>query len=214
MDLLIIVASLAQIASAVWTFIFGSKAISEIRAGNARPTGIKLSTLLILCVAIIILIVSFIITSSILHPITVKPIGGVDITDYCKDLEYKTSGTITIMEKPVESCYSNIDLNSACDWQYKGENLYFELKNRNDPKSGACYDSPKKEHELGGIREMKGYCEDKHHQSFSNAVINKEDNNTWVCQIELNYTITCIFQYQNSHAEARKNDQGLWECVA
>jgi hypothetical protein len=127
-------------------------------------------------------------------------LGGVDLGTYCRSLHY---------EKNVadESCSSNIDLNKVCVWQY-GSGHSGQFANPSDLTSGNCYDS--KGVVVGGV-DMGGYCKDPR-QGYLGIPVASIVGNTWVCKQSINVTLACSWQYSRTDAQARKNDQNLWDC--
>lgn len=124
---------------------------------------------------------------------------GLDLARYCDSYGY-ANNTENV-------CYSNIDLDKACNWQYERADLHIVMGD--DPYSGECYDT--KENYVGGIDDMSGYCSDSFNQSASVKAALRDDK-TWVCQITIDHELACQWQYQSKSLVARKED-GLWKCL-
>ncbi|MEU6716220.1 hypothetical protein ABZ897_32550 [Nonomuraea sp. NPDC046802] len=130
-----------------------------------------------------------------------KRVGGVDISTFCNFYKY---GTVE-----QESCSSPINLTAACNWQYKDKHrdLIYRLNSPN-PRSAACYTADQTF--VGGIFDMKGYCEA---QYGSPSVVALAEGSIWRCRIKIDMQLACELTYQRSDVEARK-EGSEWSCYA
>jgi len=123
---------------------------------------------------------------------------GLDLAGYCDSYGYESNSE--------NICYSDIDLDRACNWQYERTDLHIVMSG--GPYSGDCYDA--KRNFVGGIGEMPRYCSDSFQRSTSVKAVVK-DGKTWVCQTTIDHDLACLWQYQSKNLVAREED-GLWKC--
>jgi serine/threonine protein kinase len=129
-------------------------------------------------------------------------LGGLDLGIYCTSLGYAGNNG-------VESCSSKINLDKACDWQHETIGLHFHLQKPTDPTTGTCLDA--QENPVGGIKDMSGYCQDQRN-GFLGMPEATTVGTTWVCEQKIDPTLVCMWQYDRTDVQARKNDTGLWAC--
>jgi hypothetical protein len=127
-------------------------------------------------------------------------VGGLDLAKYCDSYSYSQVDT--------EFCTSSIDLNNACNWQYKRTDLRIVLKS-NDPYSGKCYD--RQQRYVGGIKDMPGYCRETYQESIDVQAVVLEDR-TWACRAPINKSLACGWQYQTESLAAVEESEGIWAC--
>ena len=130
------------------------------------------------------------------------PLGGVDLAQYCKSLDYDTNDG----ENNEEFCSSNINLDEACNWQHERDDLHLTFNRDNDPESGFCYDSQKDQ--IGGIRDMLGYCKFENNSPDVKAEV---VNGDWTCRTRMDMGLVCSWQYEKRAVEARY-EEGTWQC--
>lgn len=133
-----------------------------------------------------------------------RQLGGVDLNRYCESLGYHEHNADV-------SCFSNLKMDAVCNWQYETTGLSFQLQNPIEPTSGNCYDS--QGNLKGGIRDMDGYCKDSHHDYLGMPEA-MAMGNEWVCEQKINVTLVCLWQFNRTDVQARKNDQGSWQCYS
>jgi hypothetical protein len=126
--------------------------------------------------------------------------GGVDLVRYCQFYQYDTNSG--------EHCTSRIDLDNACDWQHGSPGHELRFANPDDPLSGVCYDP--RDVSVGGIQDMPGYCKDRFDSVNASAAL--ADEQTWVCQTQIDMNHVCSWQYGAPGIEARQDD-GIWYCI-
>jgi hypothetical protein len=130
------------------------------------------------------------------------PLGGVDLAQYCKSLDYDTNDG----ENNEEFCSSNINLDEACNWQHERDDLRLTFNRDNDPESGICYDS--QEDQIGGISDMLGYCKFENNSPDVKAEV---VNGDWTCRTKIDMGLVCSWQYEKRAVEARY-EEGTWQC--
>lgn len=127
-------------------------------------------------------------------------LGGVDIAGYCDSYGFE-SGTD-------KNCFSKIDLNLACDWQYSqtGMRIVFTTSS---PFSGVCYTkSGKKMH---GIDNMDDYCKSLY-KSSSDVRGKPAGAKTWRCRTPVDMKLVCNWKWQKVDVVAREVEPGNWKC--
>jgi hypothetical protein len=164
----------------------------------------------IVAVAVFLLVL---VAGSIIAATTYKKLegGGLDLSKYCASLHY---------EEAVETAAGwycsgqpslKIDMTRACSWQYPKNNLTARTNNDKNPFSWRCYDL--QNHDIGGIKDMSGYCAS---QGYDKISYNVNSANDWYCKrqpkLNIDMTRACTQQYGRPDAQARKNDNNLWEC--
>jgi hypothetical protein len=127
-------------------------------------------------------------------------VGGLDLARYCESYSYSQVDT--------EFCTASIDLNSACNWQYKRTDLRVALK-PNEPYSGKCLDRQQKN--VGGIRDMSGYCAETYQGSIDVQPV-VMGGKTWACRARINKNLACGWQYQTENLVAVEESTGIWAC--
>lgn len=125
-------------------------------------------------------------------------VGGLDLAGYCRTIGYETNTQAL--------CLSRIDLDKACDWDHQRTDL--RIKMTGDLYSGICYD-PATGEEVGGIRDMTGYCQDDVDKRSIARIV---DNQAWFCQESINKNVACIVLYREEGLKARLDTNDTWYC--
>jgi hypothetical protein len=144
-------------------------------------------------------------------------LGGLDLIGYCSSIN---SGGAQVVNNTWECTANNsvINMTSACQWKYPGDNAQAVQNTQADPYSWSCYEettaSPTPAPQakaLGGLN-LIGYCESL---NSGGAVLN---NTTWDCTTNntpINMTAACQWSYPNESAEAvqdTSNNPYSWDC--
>lgn len=132
-------------------------------------------------------------------------LGGVDLNSYCRSLHYDE-----VIDD--SACFSDINMNAACNWQWKRTDLVARNEHPSNRDGWHCT-APKDPQwdNQRGINNMSGYCEDQNYYGQPEAQF-EQNMSKWVCQQKIDMTIVCIWQYSRRDIQASRNDAGLWSC--
>lgn len=207
MDWLSITANIAQIFGFVWTLAFGGYALHEVFSNRpgffGRINLPKINMSIFFFLTVVILLIAILVRMMTWSPLNnlfqAQASSGLDLEAYCTSLQYTA-------ESNNEFCFSYINLDLVCDWQYGGSGYTHHFDIPQDPNTAICYDP--EGHRERGISNMTDYCSHKYEGGVSEGVL---VNNVWECQMRINMTIACIWQYGIQNIQARENDQ-TWAC--
>jgi hypothetical protein len=114
--------------------------------------------------------------------------------------------------------HTSINIQRACQWQYKQSDVVDRLADYYDPSSWQCYAHEKK---LGGITNyLNGFCQSKHYTGVNSIHKNAYE---WQCLDKNNTLVSisvadaCQWYYQRNDAIdllVNFNDPNGWECWA
>lgn len=127
-------------------------------------------------------------------------LGGVDLAGYCVSYGFDSGSD--------QDCFSKIDLNDACDWQYSQAGMYIVFTSPS-PYSGVCY--TRKHKRLQGIDAMDEYCA-AHYKSSADVVSKPTGKRTWVCQTAVDMDLVCNWKWQKIDVVARRIGDANWKC--
>jgi hypothetical protein len=131
------------------------------------------------------------------------PRGGIDLQRYCETYGY---AQLEMKANRDAVCSSMVNLDEACDWEYRSTGLRLELKDPANPYSGVCLDREKRP--KGGISNMVGYCKSKAGTGSPAAVV---QDNIWTCQLKVVMNVACSWQYAEEGLTA-KLEENEWMC--
>jgi hypothetical protein len=141
-----------------------------------------------------------------------NPVGGMNLASYCSSQGSAGSPAYVVADSSTE-CVQKINLDLACS--YSNPNIAsqtFELPNPSDPYSGICI-NPATGSDLGGIKNMSGYCENLAIAiSVTATAEDPEYKNTWVCQVAINKNVACDKSYNNTTNMTAREVNGNWMC--
>lgn len=130
-------------------------------------------------------------------------LGGLDFNTYCQTFGYNAVTANNAF------CFSDTNLTAACNWTYPGQSSVVAVnQEKANPNTWVCYTHGNK---LGGLSNLSGYCHFEYHYGTSVASPQENGSNGWLCEQKIDLTIVCIWQFNTTDIQARKN-QGLWYC--
>ena len=135
-------------------------------------------------------------------------LGGISLTAYCSTLNPNS------MPSGAGQCAFRVNLNAACKWQYHRSDLHHQMP-ANNLYDAKCYTKTGQQ-VGGGITNMDGYCksmtEPKNANNATATIHNAYYKNEWACQIPVNMTVACEFEYKKDNLVARLDNSGNWAC--
>jgi hypothetical protein len=129
-----------------------------------------------------------------------KSLGGVDLAGYCGSYDFASGNG--------KKCFSKIDLNDACNWQYSQTGMRIAFTS-SSPLSGICY--TRNNEKLHGIDRMDDYCK-LHYRSSIDVASKPVGKRTWLCQTTVDMNLVCNWKWQKIDVVARRDDAGNWKC--
>lgn len=125
-------------------------------------------------------------------------IGGIDLAAYCQSYDFPGNDR--------EFCFSDIDLDDACDWQYEKTGLRMRMEH--GLYSGSCVD--RKGEPAGGIKDMSAYCLHRFARS-TDVEATAANAKTWMCRVAIDKDLACGWLYQKGGLAARQDGEE-WSC--
>lgn len=132
-------------------------------------------------------------------PRQTAPVGGVDLAAYCTSVGHDTNSEL--------SCFSKIDLDQACNWEYDRRDLRIRWTSK-DPTSGICHD-PRADKDLGGISNMSGFCKSRFGRTNVEAAV---PEGIWLCLEPINMDLACQHKHRMPELVGRRDANGIWHC--
>lgn len=150
---------------------------------------------------------------------TNQKLGGLNLDGYCQNLG---SGANAVVTNQVWTCGNGgtvIVLTSACQWQYRINNVSAQQDIPGNPYSWSCYESsvtptPTPQSSLGGLN-LNAYCASLGNQSQATTA-----NGAWYCvgsSQAIVLTSACQWQYKANNVTAVQgipNNVYSWSCYA
>lgn len=195
------IANFAQIASLLWTLIFGGYAIHEVWSRSSTAVRLPKVRIVVLLAVTVFLILSAAVVRLFTWAYLDSQPRSIDLQNYCTSLGYQENSQNAFCVSPLTAS----DLNAACTLQYGKQNETFHLRNPNDATTGYCEDASGKP---GHGLDLDKYCNTNRDGGTSEAVFTGK---TWQCQMKIDMEIACIWMYGTTNIQARETNT-TWSC--